>query len=160
MKTAFFYTLQSYWLLFFYFILCKAKTCLCLRCEDSHGPFFYVYFLLYVVTAILHTIELPVIVSLHRKIWTFSTAIAHCRNSIPSWNQFFLSLSQCHYIVHTLQRFNHFLLPLHIAETHTPRSRDSSFQWVPPLSPLISSYHWKYIIQRTMLLAWEFYYLL
>ena len=43
-------------------------------------------------------------------------------------------------------------------ESHNP-SRDSSFQWVPPLSSLISSYHWKCIIQQTILLAWEFYYL-
>ena len=89
---------------FCFFILFSAKQKLVFACDvKTHmGPFFYTYFLLYVVTAILHTIELPVIVSLHREIWPFSTAIAHCRNSIPSWNQFFLSLSQCHYIVHTL----------------------------------------------------------
>ena len=125
------------------------------------ATFFYIYFLLCVVTTILHTTKLPVIVSLHKEIWPFFVAITHCRDPYYTFlRPIFLSLSQCHYIVHTLERFNHFLLPLQIVKNHTPPSSDSSFQWVPPLSPLICSYYWKYIIQRTMLLAWEFYYFL
>ena len=148
----------------FFFILFSANQKLVFVCamKTHMGHFFYIYiFLLCVVTTILHTTKLPVIVSLHKEIWPFFVAITHCRDPYYTFlRPIFLSLSQCHYIVHTLERFNHFLLPLQIAENHTPPSSDSSFQWVPPLSPLICSYYWKYIIQRTMLLAWEFYYFL